>query len=680
MIDIDGFVITQKVSHNTQLSRAIQLAMNPIEYLTEAEVRGFPTGTAFVFDVESYPNLFYVAFKHVGSGKVFELEASPDSKLNCTMLAFMMWNFCNIGFYSKAYDVPIVMCAATGRYTSDQLYEATCDLIVRKMPLWSFQKKYNIVIPKRMNHVDLIEVCPLIASLKAYGGRLHCKRMQDLPFPPGTILTREQAQYVKNYCGNDLETTLLVCMELKDQLTLRAQLSQQYGIDLMSKSDAQIAEAVIVAELAKLKGYHDEKPTVNYMAKFFYKVPTFIKYETPILQRMLETLRSTEFELDNGGRPKMPPALSNLKIAIGQSVYKMGMGGLHSTEKCVGHIADQFVRIDDDDFDSFYPFIIITQQLFPAHLGPEFLTVFKTIVYRRIEAKKLAKSPDKAVATAAALEVAHLNQVIADCLKIVINGSFGKLGSPYSLLYSPDLMLQVTISGQLILFMLIERLHLAGIPTISANTDGIVTKYDRNKYETKRVIIKQLEHELGMTTEESNYQAVYSRDINNYIAVKLDKHGKIDGCKGKGAYKNPWAVKKEAIFRFHKNPETTVCIEAVTNMLETGERIETFINRCDDIRKFITVRTSDQGAYKVVGNESIYLGKAIRWYYATGEKGCINAVSNGYKIPKSDGAKPLMDLPDVLPEDINRDHYISEAYSILHDIGYYAKPKSISFF
>ena len=39
--------------------------------------------------------------------------------------------------------------------------------------------------------------------------------------------------------------------------------------------------------------------------------------------------------------------------------------------------------------------------------------------------------------------------------KIQINGSFGKLGSKYSLLYAPDLLLQTTITGQLALLMLI---------------------------------------------------------------------------------------------------------------------------------------------------------------------------------------------------------------------------------
>src|SRR5690625_2631930 len=73
----------------------------------------------------------------------------------------------------------------------------------------------------------------------------------------------------------------------------------------------------------------------------------------------------------------------------------------------------------------------------------------------------------------------------SDTLKISVNGSFGKLGSKYSALYAPDLLIQTTLTGQLALLMLIERMELAGISVRSANTDGIVCQFRR-----------ELEHEM----------------------------------------------------------------------------------------------------------------------------------------------------------------------------------------
>ena len=50
------------------------------------------------------------------------------------------------------------------------------------------------------------------------------------------------------------------------------------------------------------------------------------------------------------------------------------------------------------------------------------------------------------------------------------------------------------------------------------------------------------------------FQALYSRDVNNYIAIKKD--GKI---KSKGAYAKP----EYAAERLHKNPTAQVCLDAV---------------------------------------------------------------------------------------------------------------------
>ena len=39
-------------------------------------------------------------------------------------------------------------------------------------------------------------------------------------------------------------------------------------------------------------------------------------------------------------------------------------------------------------------------------------------------------------------------------------------------------------------------------------------------------------------------------------------------------------------------------------------------------------------------------------------------------MPKSDGAKPLMELPDEFPDDVNYAWYIAEAKSALGNLGF----------
>ena len=47
--------------------------------------------------------------------------------------------------------------------------------------------------------------------------------------------------------------------------------------------------------------------------------------------------------------------------------------------------------------------------------------------------------------------------------------------------------------------------------------------------------------------------------------------------------------------------------------------------------------------------------------------------SNGNKVPRSDGACPLMPLPKEFPVDVDFEWYENETYKILKQIGYFAE-------
>lgn len=613
-------------------------------FLSDEELINIPAGSDFIFDVECYINFFFVGFKYVDTGKFINFEQSPDHTLNIDKLRWLLFRHRIIGFNSNSYDIPLVTLALTGLST-EELFNVSFDIIRSQIKAYAILKKFKVQqLP--INHVDLIEVCPLAASLKTYAGRLHCKKMQDLPVDPLKQITFEEAEEIRVYNRNDLDNTQLIFDELKNQLDLRDNMSVDFNQDLRSKSDAQIAESVITSEVAKINGYYSKKPIIKEGSTFKYKIPDNLRYRSSVMLTVLDHIRDMTFTIDGNGSPKAPKSFEGKIVTIGNSKYRMGLGGLHSTEKSIAHIADKNTLLIDRDVESYYPRIVINQELYPTHLGKSFLTVYEGIVNRRIEAKR-AK-----------------NSIVADSLKITINGSFGKLGSKYSALYAPDLLLQVTISGQLYLLMLIERIEMAGIPVVSGNTDGIVIKCPVNRYEELNHIIQLWEEATNFITEETRYKATYSKDINNYIAVKED--GK---CKSKGVYNNPWSDPKTAIFRFHKNPQTTICIESIEQFITKKVPIEKTVHSCTDIRKFISVRNVKGGAVKN-GN---YLGKAIRWYYAKDEKGYIEYKTNGHKVPKTDGAKPLMDLPDEFPTDINYNWYIEEAEGMLFDMGYYKK-------
>jgi len=245
-------------------------------------------------------------------------------------------------------------------------------------------------------------------------------------------------------------------------------------------------------------------------------------------------------------------------------------------------------------------------------------------------------------------------KVVDSSNKININSAFGKLGSKYSSLYSPDLMMAVTLTGQLSLLMLIERLEGAGISVVSANTDGTVSLMSKDKYELYDSICFNWELDTNFELEETVYSALYSRDVNNYLAVKTNGE-----TKGKGVFTSGG---------INKNPSASICVTAVIEFLTNDAPIRETITQCTDIKQFLSVRTVNGGATW----RDQYLGKVVRWIYST--DGCeiryknANKTGGHNKVAKSDGARPVMTLGEF-PKDIDYERYVEESLSMLGDLG-----------
>ena len=585
-----------------------------------------PTKPVLVFDTEVYRDYFLVSFLNVATGNIRHFEMFEGQPLDIPTLRAVLLRHRLVSFNGNKFDLPLITLALGGA-GPERLKDVCNKIIKNNMPYWRLGIDVLTV-----DHIDLIEVAPGIASLKIYGGRLHCRRLQDLPIEPEASIPPEDRPRLREYCENDLKLTLDLYRKLLPQLELRASMSETYGIDLRSKSDAQIAEAVIKSEVGKRMGKNLLPPGDLSGKVFRYERPSFIVAQGRDLADTLGLIEQAVFTIRGNGTVQMPSEIAELKITISESVYRMGIGGLHSSEKCAAHKADEHTVLRDVDVASYYPRIILNCGLRPAQMGEHFSAVYQGLVERRLAAKRAGEN------------------VTADALKITINGSFGKFGSPYSLLYSPKLLIQTTITGQLSLLMLIETLEGEGIPVVSANTDGIVIKCPKDKAPLMEFIVWEWETATGFDTESTYYRAIYLRDVNNYIAIKTGT-----GVKLKGAYAPP---------SLQKNPTNEICSAAVVKHLRDGTPIEETIRGCRDVTKFVNVRQVNGGAMK--GDQ--FLGKVVRWYYA-GEPGTINYKLNGYTVPRTEGAKPLMDLPDELPQDVDFGWYIAEANSILNDIG-----------
>lgn len=605
-----------------------------------------------VFDCEVYKNYTLAMFKNPETGKIVSFESFNDSGIDRRRLAAFMSRHTFVGFNSLNYD-NLIIRAMIGGYTNEQVKRLSDSIIENSDPHWITSRKFDLPSIE-FDSIDLMEPAPGVGvGLKLYGGRMFAKKLQDLPIEPSATIQESDLELMRRYCENDLDLTAELLANIADRIALRETIGETYGMDLRSKSDAQIAEAIIKQYLEK-EGVRVVKRKTA-VKPFKYRVPEWVRFSTPEMLEALQRVKDAVFTVSDKNKPVMPKELNKV-IEFDGAGYKFGIGGLHSSEKKQVVIPNDDQDFYEEDVEAMYPSIILEQELYPEHLGPSFLKVYRTTYDYRFAAKarisELKQLIKSGAGNKAELEKELAEQITIDATyKILLNGSYGKFGSFYSYLFSPELMIQTTITGQLSLLMLIERLTLAGMKIKSANTDGVNILRRRGQWQDAEAITLDWELSTGYTLEQTPYTATYSRDVNSYLAVTKD--GRI---KGKGHYADPSLM---------KNAQTPICIDAIRELITKGTPIEQTIKGCDDAARFCTIRTVNGGAVK----DGELLGRIVRWYYAKGEQGAIHYKTNGNKVPKSDGAKPLMDLPEHVPVDLDYEWYIDETKIYLADLG-----------
>lgn len=325
------------------------------------------------FDTEIYPDYFLAMFS---TGEVFQL--APDCPLDIAGMRKALSKYRIITFNGNKFDVPIVGLALEG--ANNAMLKAACDaIIVGGQQPWEVYRGDLSWI----DTVDLIEVAPGQASLKMYGAKMHSRKLQDLPIDPSSNITWYQRVMLREYCQNDLDTTSDLLRTFPAQLQLRDDMSAEYGVDLRSKSDAQIAEAVMKVLLP----FKVERPDIPPGTQFYYQPPAWMHFQHLPL---LELLARSPFTVTDSGSVAMTDELASTLIRIGSSAYKMGIGGLHSTESQAVHHADAEYSIRDSDVASYYPSLILTTGIYPPQIGETFNGIYTSWYNKRIAAKKEA--------------------------------------------------------------------------------------------------------------------------------------------------------------------------------------------------------------------------------------------------------------------------------------------------
>lgn len=229
---------------------------------------------------------------------------------------------------------------------------------------------------------------------------------------------------------------------------------------------------------------------------------------------------------------------------------------------------------------------MVVNNLYPKHLGEEFINIYKNIRDERIEAKESG------------------NSFLADAFKYAINGLSGNLQSQYSWTYDPELVVKLRINCQLMILMLIEKFDLLGAKIVQSNTDGILIKI-------KKSLLPEIEKakdewckltKLSMSKEE--FERFYQYDVNNYIGVK----------KGFKETKDPELIKKKGFFvdetNLGKGMSPKVIAKSLINYFVYNISPEETLKEDKDIRDYLTYqRVSRDFIVEYNGEKALHINR-----------------------------------------------------------------------
>lgn len=471
--------------------------------------------------------------------------------------------------------------------------------------------------------------------------------------------TEEEVENLIKYCHHDVEAVkklyYLVRGETEnalykenDQIQLRLDIQEEFGIPCLNYSDSKIGDEII-------KKYYCDKTNIEYKnlpkkgtfrkeIKLKHCIPEYIQFETPELKKLLEKLKSTIVTKDDSFSKELN--LFGLKI-------QMGEGGLHSVNNLETYIADDVNKIKTIDANSFYPAIGVERGYYPFHLKKiPFQESYREIYEKRITLKPLAKK-DKRI------------KGIVGALKLAANSVYGKSSDMTSWLYDRQMMLQITITGQLSLLMLTEMLYLQGIKTISQNTDGIEVIYSDEAL--LQEIVEKWEKITNFTTEQVNYEAIFYSTVNDYIAI-VNK----DDVKCKGDFTRDVEI--------HKNKSKRIVPLALYEyFVNKNENIEEFINSHNVLLDFC-IRANVNKNFRIEHRhaQKVDVYNKILRYYVSKDGGkmfkvkkpeCTTNAPDVSEMSSGNLCTIVNDLSSINEQEhllkVDRNYYIDEVNKIL---------------
>lgn len=542
----------------------------------------------FVFDIEVFQNIFHCSVKDTETNTIYKFEISERKNQLRELVKFfkqvnkyITWgeyytttrqiesNIIFCGYNNLHYDNPIINYIIEYEDTlMNHNVFTICSSIFNLSKTITTSKEDNIDAWKHWKYQIWFDTFDILTMLYSNKLRVGLKEIQVTMQYPNVQefvcdwtkpLPLEDFDSMIDYNINDIESTSELLNRCKDAVDLRIAIEDEYGVRVLSKDGVNIGMKILTQKYLEKTGLtwwdiEGLRSPMDYIPLKDVILP-FIKYDSPILNRVLEDMKD---QIVSPGRK----GYENNFVFAGLR-YTVGVGGIHSKNDPEIIIPKEDEMLIDIDVASLYPSMLIEYGFYPKHLGPEFLEVYSQIKNERIEAKH------------------NGDKVKNETLKLALNGLSGNLQNEHNFCYSPEAVMKIRINGQLLLLMLAEKLTQVECRIIQANTDGLFVLLKKDNYQQVNTICRNWEQLTKLTLEEERFEAMYQYAINDYIAVK----------EGYQKTKNSDLIKTKGMFitkvLLGKGLSAKIIPEAIIKYFVDGIPVEQTIKECKDIKKFL---------------------------------------------------------------------------------------------
>lgn len=648
----------------------------------------------YVYDIEVFQNIFHCSVKNTETNDIYKFEISERKNQLRELVKFfkqvdkyITWGdyyttninipanviFC--GYNNLHYDNPIINYIIE---YEDKLMQynipTICSSIFNLSKTITTSSEDNIDAWKHWKYQIWFDTFDILTMLYSNKLRVGLKEIQVTMQYPNVQefvcdwtkpLPLEDFESMIDYNINDIESTSELLNRCKKDVDLRIAIEDEYGVRVLSKDGVNIGMKILTQKYLEKTGltWQDIKDLRSPMSVIPLKdvILPFIKYDSPILQRVLDDMKN---QIVSPGRK----GYEN-KFVFNNLRYSVGVGGIHSVNSPEIIIPRDDEMLIDIDVASLYPSMLIEYEFYPKHLGKEFLEVYKQIKDERIEAKH------------------NGDKVKNETLKLALNGLSGNLQNEHNFCYSPFAVMQIRINGQLLLLMLAEKLTQIGCRIVQANTDGLFVLLKKDAYSKVNSICREWEQLTKLTLEEDRFKAMYQYAINDYFAITEDNK-----------------VKEKGMFittiKLGKGLTSKIIPKAVISFFKDGIPVEDTIKNCTDIRDFLmSEKTGKQWHVEYMNEEqqrtnrfyaSTNGGYLWKWKDTGHKEGEIITYTEPYvgerkykasarqyqNMLTASGVTLLNKFDDKPIEErkINYRYYIMEAYKIIRDL----KPLQLS--